>query len=72
MLLLVSLKSSSVEASGYGVVTMLVLADGGLKVEVTSTDNGTDLLAVLREQGSARHGEVLEWIGEFDCSRVRR
>jgi uncharacterized Rmd1/YagE family protein len=22
-----------------------------------------DLLAVLREQGSRRHGEVLEWIG---------
>lgn len=28
-----------------------------------------DLLAVLREQGSRRHGEVLEWIGElgFEC-----
>ena len=24
-----------------------------------------DLLAVLREQGSRRHGEVLEWIGRF-------
>lgn len=24
-----------------------------------------DLLAVLREQGSRRHGEVLEWIGKF-------
>ena len=25
-----------------------------------------DLLAVLREQGSRRHGEVLEWIGRFN------
>ena len=24
-----------------------------------------DLLAVLREQGSRRHDEILEWIGEF-------
>lgn len=24
-----------------------------------------DLLAVLREQGSRRHGEVLEWIGKI-------
>ena len=27
-----------------------------------------DLLAVLREQGSRRHGEVLEWIGESEHS----
>ena len=26
----------------------------------------TDLLAVLREQGSRRHDEILEWIGKSD------
>jgi hypothetical protein len=31
------------------------------RVEILTS---TDLLAVLREQGSRRHGEVLEWIGK--------
>jgi hypothetical protein len=38
-----------------------------LVCEVLRVWNGAnecaDLLAVLREQGSRRHGEVLEWIG---------
>lgn len=29
------------------------------------TNNETDLLAVLREQGSRRHDEILEWIGKY-------
>ena len=38
-----------------------------IKVELTTLD----LLAVLREQGSRRHGEVLEWIGKdsYDLER---
>jgi uncharacterized Rmd1/YagE family protein len=37
----------------------------GQRVELLTErlDVIADLLAVLREQGSRRHGEVLEWIG---------
>jgi uncharacterized Rmd1/YagE family protein len=40
----------------------------GQRVELLTErlDVIADLLAVLREQGSRRHGEVLEWIGMFD------
>jgi uncharacterized Rmd1/YagE family protein len=42
----------------------------GQRVELLTErlDVIADLLAVLREQGSRRHGEVLEWIGMFDSA----
>lgn len=41
----------------------------GQRVELLTErlDVIADLLAVLREQGSRRHGEVLEWIGMVSC-----
>ena len=61
--------SAGGEDCGLGPVLGLAKSRG---LKVTSTNSETDLLAVLREQGSARHGEVLEWIGEFARSRGER
>ena len=43
---------------------MLLQVSDCKATKVNEADDLLDLLAVLREQGSRRHGEVLEWIGE--------
>lgn len=48
----------------YGAVRSYLEINQRVKLLTERLDVIADLLAVLREQGSRRHGEVLEWIGK--------